>query len=277
MNGGTGNKPMNRLIHGDCLNEMDNLIRQGIKVDMVLCDLPYGITQNKKDIALPFNKLWALYERITKENAAIVLTASNGFFIDLVNSNRKLYRYDLVWDKVLTSGFLNANRQPLRQHEQIAVFYRKQPVYNPQFTQGKPLHGKGNAYKSKMLINNNYGNFAAVDDSRKGSTEKYPTSIICFPKSHPSKALHPTEKPLELFSWLIRTYTNPGELVLDNCMGSGTTGIACKILNRNFIGIEIDEKHFRIAEKRINEGQESCERGKYPQWSIPNFRKKASQ
>jgi len=136
---------MMRLILGDCLHEMEVLIRQGIKVDMILCDLPYGITQNKCDIALPFCKLWELYGRITKDNAAIVLTASNGFFIDLVNSNRKLYRYDLVWDKVLTSGFLNANRQPLRRHEHIAVFYKNQPVYNPQFTQGKPLHGKGNA------------------------------------------------------------------------------------------------------------------------------------
>ena len=239
---------------------MDKLSKQGTKVDLILCDLPYGITQNKKDIPLPFDDLWTLYERITKCNAAIVLTASNGFFIDLVNSNRKLYRYDLIWNKVLTTGFLNANRQPLRQHEQIAVFYKKQPVYNPQYTQGKPLHGKGRGYKNKALINNNYGSFSSIDDYRKGSTEKYPTSIIRFPKPHPSKALHPTEKPIELFSWLISTYTNSGALVLDNCMGSGTAGIACKLLDRNFIGIEIDENNFRLAEKRINNcGQLGCE------------------
>ena len=241
-----------QLIHGDCLKEMASLANKGVKVDLILCDLPYGITQNHKDIALPFDELWGLYYRITKHNTAIVLTASNHFFIDLVNSNRKIYRYDLVWDKVLTSGFLNANRQPLRQHEQIAVFYKKQPVYNPQFTQGKPLHGKGKGYKDKALINNNYGKFSTLDDYRKGSTEKYPTSIIRCPKPHPSKALHPTEKPIELFSWIIKTYTNAGDLVLDNCMGSGTTGVACKILDRNFIGIEIDEKHFRLAENRIN-------------------------
>ena len=246
------NTTVQRLIKGDCLKEMCFLIKQGVKVDMILCDLPYGITQNKKDIMLPFGELWRLYESIAKDNAAIVLTASNGFFIDLINSNRKLYRYDLVWDKVLTSGFLNANRQPLRQHENIAVFYKKQPVYNPQFKKGKPLHGKGSEYKIKEPVNNNYGNFSTIDDTRKGSTEKYPTSIIKFPKSHPSKALHPTEKPVELFSWLIATYTNIGGLVLDNCMGSGTTGVACKILNRNFIGIEINEKHFSVAEKRIN-------------------------
>ena len=239
------------LIHGECLQEMSTLIKRGIKVDMILCDLPYGITQNKKDIVISFDKLWEIYECISKENAAIILTASNGFFVDLVNSNRKLYRYDLVWDKVLTSGFLNANRQPLRQHEQIAVFYKKLPTYNPQFTQGRPLHGKGNSYKNKEIANNNYGGFASLDDLRKGSTEKYPTSILHFPKTHPSKALHPTEKSVELFAWLIKTYTNPGDLVLDNCMGSGTTGVACLNTERDFIGIEVDEKPFDIARERI--------------------------
>ena len=220
-------------------------------IDMILCDLPYGVTRNKKDTAIPFDDLWYQYERIIKDNGAIVLTAQGMFFIDLVNSNKKLFRYDLVWDKELTSGFLNANRQPLRRHENIAVFYKKQPIYNPQFTQGKPLHGKGTAYKTKELKNHNYGNFAAVGDYRKGTTEKYPTSILRFPKPHPSTAVHPTQKSIELFEWLIKTYTNEGDLVLDNCMGSGTSVLACINTNRNFIGFEIDERYFNLAQNRM--------------------------
>lgn len=207
---------------GDCLELMDNIPDNS--VDMVLCDLPYGVTQNKKDICLPFDKLWHQYERITKENAAILLFGQGLFFIDLVNSNRKLFRYDLIWDKQLTTGFLNAKRMPLRRHEQIAVFYKKLPIYNPQFTQGKPLHSKGISYKGKSIINNNYGKFQMTDDCRSGSTEKYPVSILNFQKPHPSKAVHPTEKPVDLLEYLIKTYTNEGEVVLDNCMGSGSSG-----------------------------------------------------
>ena len=220
-------------------------------IDMILCDLPYGTTQNPKDAVIPFPSLWKHYERIIKDNGAIVLTAQGKFYIDLVNSNPKLFRYDLVWDKGLTSGFLNAKRQPLRRHENIAVFYKKQPIFNPQFTQGKPLHGKGTAYKSTETTNNNYGSFSTIDDYRKGSTEKYPTSILCFSKPHPSIAVHPTQKPVTLFEWLIKTYTNEGDLVLDNCMGSGTSILACINTNRNYIGFEIDENYFRIAYKRM--------------------------
>lgn len=234
---------------GDCLELMKDIPNKSI--DMILCDLPYGITQNKKDIRLPFNLLWEQYERIIKDNGAILLFAQGKFYIDLVNSNVKLFKYDLIWNKVLTSGFLNAKKQPLRQHEQIAVFYKKQPTYNPIFTQGKPLHGKGKSYKNKDFINNNYGKFNQLEDTRKGSTEKYPTSILKFSKVHPSKSLHPTEKSIELLEYLIKTYTNTGDIVLDNCMGSGSTGIACINTNRNFIGIEIDKKYFEIAKNRI--------------------------
>ena len=225
-------------------------------IDMILCDLPYGTTQNKKDAVIPFAPLWEQYERVIKDNGAIVLTAQGTFYIDLVNSNRKLFRYDLVWDKGLTSGFLNAKRQPLRRHENIAVFYKKQPVYNPQFTAGKPLHGKGTAYKTKELTNNNYGSFAATEDHRKGSTEKYPASILRFPKPHPSMSAHPTQKPTELFEWLIKTYTNEGDLVLDSCIGSGTTVLACINTNRNYIGFEIDERYFSIAREKITQPQQ---------------------
>jgi site-specific DNA-methyltransferase (adenine-specific) len=234
---------------GDCLEVMKDIPDKS--VDMVLCDLPYGLTQNKKDIALPFLSLWEQYERIIKDNGAIALFAQGLFFVDLVNSNRKLYRYDLVWDKVLTSGFLNAKRMPLRQHEQIAIFYKKLPTYNPQFRVGKPLHSKGVFYKTKVVKNQNYGYFQTTDDTRKGSTEKYPTSILTFPKPHPSVSNHATEKSVKVLEWLIKTYTNEGETVLDNCMGSGSTGVACVNTNRNFIGIELDEHYFEIAKERI--------------------------
>jgi len=239
------------LIQGNCLEKMKD-ISDG-SIDLILCDLPYGETQNSKDIRLPFDKLWEQYERIIKDNGAIVLFGQGLFFVDLIQSNRKLFRYDLVWDKQLISGFLNANRMPLRGHEQIAVFYKKLPVYNPQYTKGKPLHSKGKTYISKEHKNENYGKFEMTDDSRAGSTQKYPKSVISFRKSHPSKAQHRTEKPVELLEWLINTYTNENDTVLDNCMGSGTTGVACKNLNRNFIGIELDPEYFKIAEKRINE------------------------
>lgn len=236
---------------GDCLELMKDIPDESI--DMILCDLPYGTTQNKSDIIIPFDKLWNSYERIIKDNGAIVLFAQGVFYVDLINSNRKLFRYDLIWDKVLTSGFLNAKRMPLRQHEQIAVFYKKLPKYNPQFTSGKPLHSKGKTYKDKPIVNQNYGVFHTADDSRAGSTEKYPTSILKFQKPHPSISVHRTQKSVELLEWLINTYTDEGETVLDNCMGSGSTGVACVNTNRNFIGYELDEKYFEIAEKRINE------------------------
>ena len=240
-----------QLFNGNCLEVMKQISNESI--DMICCDLPYGTTQNKDDIIIPFEPLWNEYERIIKENGCIALFAQGLFYVDLVNSNRKLFRYDLVWDKVLTSGFLNAKRMPLRQHEQIAIFYKKLPTYNPQFTEGKPLHGKGKSYMDKELKNQNYGQFHATEDLRKGSTEKYPTSILKFPKPHPSVAKHRTEKSIECLEWLIKTYTNEGNIVLDNCMGAGSCGIACKNTNRDFIGIELDENYFNIAKDRINE------------------------
>lgn len=234
---------------GDCLELMRDIPDES--VDLILCDLPYGTTQNKKDIQISFEPLWEQYERIIKPNAAILLFGQGLFFIDLVNSNRRLFRYDLVWDKELVTGFLNANRMPLRQHEQIAVYYKGLPTYNPQFTVGKPLHGKGTAYKNKELKNQNYGKFDATDDFRKGSTLKYPTSILRFQKPHPSTAVHPTEKPIRLLENLILTYTNENDIVLDNCMGSGSTGVACKNTGRRFIGMELDEDYFNIAKERL--------------------------
>ena len=237
------------LLQGDCLELMKQVPDKSI--DLILCDLPYGTTRNSWDEVIPFDKLWAQYNRIIKDNGAILLFAQGKFYVNLVSSNMKMFRYDLVWDKELISGFLNAKRMPLRRHEQVAVFYKHLPTYNPQFTQGKPLHSKGTAYQTKELTNNNYGDFKATDDDRAGSTEKYPTSIIKFQKPHPSVCVHPTQKPIELLEYLIKTYTNEGDTVLDNCMGSGSTGVACKNLNREFIGMELDEKYFKVACERL--------------------------
>lgn len=234
---------------GDCIKLMNDI--EDDSIDLILCDLPFQKTKNEWDKIIPFEELWKQYNRIIKPNGAIILFSQGSFYIDLVNSNRKHFRYDLVWDKKLTTGFLNSNRQPLRKHEQIAVFYKKQPTYNPIFTEGQPLHGKGNKYKTANIKNQNYGKFNTLEDYRKGNTNKYPTSIISIQKVHPSKTIHPTEKPVELIQYLIKTYTNPGETVLDNCMGSGTTAIACLNTTRNFIGIEINKNYYNLASKRI--------------------------
>ena len=237
------------LLQGDCLELMKDIPDKSI--DLILCDLPYGTTRNSWDEVIPFDKLWAQYNRIIKDNGAILLFAQGKFYVNLVNSNMKMFRYDLVWDKELVSGFLNAKRMPLRRHEQVAVFYKHLPTYNPQFTQGKPLHSKGTAYQTKELTNNNYGDFKATDDDRAGSTEKYPTSIMKFQKPHPSVCVHPTEKPVALLEYLVKTYTNEGDVVLDNCMGSGSTGVACQNTNREFIGMELDEDYYKLACERI--------------------------
>ena len=238
------------LYCGDCLKLMKD-IPDG-SVDMILCDLPYGKTQNEMDVRLPFEALWKHYKRIIKYNGCIALFGQGTFFIDLVDSNRKMFRYDLVWDKHLVSGFLNANKMPLRQHEQIAIFYKKLPKYNPQFTKGKPQHSRGTAHKSKKTKNQNYGKYNSIDDYG-GNTDKHPTSILKFSKPHPSVALHRTEKPINLLEYLVKTYTNEGDIVLDNCMGSGSTGVACVNTGRNFIGIELDETYFNIAKERLEQ------------------------
>lgn len=239
------------IYQGECLEIMSLLIEQGVKVDMILCDLPYGVTNHKDDKPLHFDKLWECYNSIVSDNGAIVLFAQGQFYVDLVNSNRKIFKYDLVWDKELSTGFLNANRMPLRRHESIAVFYKRPPVYNPQKNIGATNHSKGTKHKTQDLVNHNYGVFKSVDT--KLSELKHPTSILSFQKPHPSKCLHRTEKPVALLEYLIRTYTNEGMTVLDNCMGSGSTGIACRNTGRKFIGIEIDGQYFDVATNRLTE------------------------
>lgn len=238
------------LLNGDCLEQMKHI--EPCSIDLILCDLPYGKTKNKWDTVIPFEELWKHYNRIIKQNSPIILFGQGTFFIDLVNSNKKMFKYDLIWNKILKSGFLNCNVMPLRSHENIGVFYNKKPTYNPQKTEGNKNHKKGYLCHTKQYKNNNYGKYTVIQSDCE-STLKYPTSILNFEKPHPSICLHPTQKPLELIEYLIKSYSNENDLVLDNCMGSGTTGVACKKLNRRFIGIELDEKYFNIAKSRIDE------------------------
>jgi len=245
----TTNITPNALINGDCLEVMKSIPDKSI--DAIICDLPYAVTQNKKDIELDKGILWSHYERIIKDNGAIVLFGQDKFTARMMLYKEKLHRYNLIWKKgERTSGFLNANRMPLRNHEDIMVFYKKLPTYNPQMTIGQPLHGKGTSYLEKDCTNNNYGEFEQLEDYRKGSTQKFPKSIIDFDRPHPP--IHPTQKPVDLLEWLIKTYTNENEVVLDNTMGVGTCPIACARTNRKFIGIELDETYYKIACERVN-------------------------
>ena len=243
-----------KLYKGDCLEVMDELIEFEVKFDAIITDPPYGTTKNKWDNIIPFDKMWEKMNKLIKPNGAIILFSQGLFTVDLINSNRKDWRYNLIWEKDRPTGFLNAKRMPLRSHEDICVFYKKLPVYNPQFWEGKPLHGMGNKYKQNVFTNNNYGNYnfsTNTSANRTGDTTKYPRSILKFNRPHPP--IHPTQKPVDLLEYLIKTYTNEGNLVLDFTMGSGSTGVACLNTNRKFIGIELDEKYFNIAIKRLED------------------------
>ena len=227
---------------GDCLELMKDILDTSI--DMILCDLPYGTTRNKWDSVIPLNKLWEQYERIIKDNGAIVLFSQMPFSAELVHSNLKLFKYEWIWQKDNGTGFLNAKKMPLKIHENILVFYKKLPLYNPQMRTGfKPYKCKQGRHST------NYGAYEQGHITESNG-ERYPIDIIKFKKD---SGLHPTQKPVELLEYLIKTYTNEGDTVLDNCMGSGSTGVACVNTNRNFIGYELNEKYFEIAEKRINE------------------------
>ena len=226
---------------GDCL-ELMNDIPDG-SIDMILCYLPYGTTKNKWDSVIPFEPLWEQYNRVIKDNAAIVLFSQMPFTVDLVASNYKDFRYEWIWEKLSASGHLNANRMPMKKHENILVFYKKLPTYNPQFTKGKPYVATRSKHSS------NYGkqkdNTTTINDGKR-----YPVDIIKF---NNDRGLHTTQKPVELLEYLIKTYTNEGEIVLDNCMGSGSTCVACVNTNRHYIGFELDQQYYDIACKRLDE------------------------
>lgn len=230
---------MIKLYQGDCLELMREL--PDASVDMVLCDLPYGTTQNKWDSVLPLNRLWGEYKRLCK--GVVVLTAAQPFTSGLVNSNVDWFTQSLVWKKNIASNFLNANRQHLMRHEDVLVFCKGQPTFNKQMQPGKPYKMKR---KGKDDTGDNYGSIAVRTDTINEGYRN-PTSVLEFDRE---VDLHPTQKPVALMEYLIKTYTNEGDTVLDNTMGSGTTGVACVNLNRNFIGIEKDAEYFAIAERR---------------------------
>ena len=235
---------MVNLIHGDCLEEMAKL-EDGC-VDMVCCDPPYGTTQCKWDSVIPFGPMWEQLKRLTKPNGAIVMTSSQPFTSALVMSNIEMFKYCWVWEKNAPVGFLNARRMPLKNHEDICIFYGKQPTYNPQGL--KETNVKSSRKNGKTKNGGTYGEVA--DREYFAKQGNFPRSVQRI-KRVTHKQVHPTQKPVELMEYLIKTYTNKGKTVLDFTMGSGTTGVACKRLNRNFIGIEKDEKYFHVAKQRI--------------------------
>jgi site-specific DNA-methyltransferase (adenine-specific) len=239
---------MIKLYNGDCLVEMNKI--EDKSVDLILCDLPYGSTQCSWDSIIPFYKLWEQYNRVLKDTGIVVLFSSGLFTIDLINSNRKDFKYKLIWKKNVPTGMSSAKYRPMKYYEEICVFYKKKGTYNPQM---KPREGVGKACY-------NYDHYCG--DSNHVSYEKVkkrydpdwvqPSDILEF-NVVPNRngKVHPTQKPIELLEWLIKTYSNENDLVLDNTMGSGSTGVACINLNRDFIGIEMDKSYFEIAKSRI--------------------------
>jgi len=238
----------NALFEGDCLDIMEHL-PDGC-VDMVLCDLPYGTTQNQWDSVIPLDKLWPLYRRVVKRNGAIVLTSQGIFTAKLIISNESEFKYKIIWEKSKPTNFLNSKKQPLRKHEDICVFYRQQPTYNPQMSVGKP-YSKG---VRKSQLTGSYGDFKPVL-VQNDSGMRYPTDIVQFktPESElGGHVWHPTQKPVELGRYLIRTFTNPGDIVLDNTFGSGSFLVAALMENRNFIGIEKNQDARLFKDKYID-------------------------
>lgn len=237
-----------KLYKGDCLEVMDRLIEQGVKVDAIITDPPYGTTACKWDSVIPFEPMWDRLKHLRKDNSAIVLFGSEPFSSALRMSNIKEFKYDWIWNKKIPSGMSYARFQPMRQTETISVFADGKTKYNPQMIQrDKPIKGGG---MSKGETTNNQ-NLIAL---KKTYTEKNPTTLLEFDKIRRG-SVHPTQKPVSLLEYLIKTYTNEGDTVLDFTMGSGSTGVACVNTNRNFIGIELDENYFKIAEKRIAEAK----------------------
>jgi site-specific DNA-methyltransferase (adenine-specific)/modification methylase len=238
-------KYTNTLIEGDCLEVMNHIPTKSI--DMILCDLPYGTTQNKWDSVIPLHLLWENYERIIKDNGVIALTGQGIFTAKLILSNEKLFKYKLVWIKSKPTNFLNAKKQPLRKHEDVCIFYRNQPAYDPQKSEAEP-YNKG--YRKDQL-SGSYGDFKSVEVKSDGT--RYPTDVIYFKTAESEgEVVHPTQKPIELGRYLIRTYTNPGDVVLDNAFGSGSFLVAAVLEERNFIGIEKNKDVSLFKKKNID-------------------------
>lgn len=234
---------LDKVSLGDCLELMPKLDSNSI--DLILADLPYGTTHNKWDSVIPLDKMWQEYERIIKPNGAIVLTAAQPFTAALIMSNPILFKYEWIWSKTIGSGQLNAKKQPLRTHESVLVFYKNPPTYNPQMTKGKPYHMKRKAtYEGP-----GYNPQKPSETINEGL--RLPKSVIQIANPR-IKGGHPTQKPLELMEYMIKTYTNEGDVVLDNVLGSGTTAVAAINTKRHFIGFEMDENYYNISINRIS-------------------------
>ena len=246
-----------KLYNGDCLEVMKDIPDKS--VDMILCDLPYQMTSAKWDIIIPFDKLWEQYERIITDNGAIVLFGKQPFTTDLINSNRKLFKYELIWEKDKPTNFALANKQPMCYHENILVFYKKQPIYNKQMIERE---GKG-TWRYEFDISHENRTIQGTNKKYSGKKEKSnydvklknPKSILYFDTGKRQHLQHPTQKPVLLCEWLVRTFTNENMTILDNCMGSGTSGVATMNVGegRKFIGIELDKDYFEISKNRIEE------------------------
>ncbi|MGT9657766.1 DNA-methyltransferase [Enterococcus faecalis] len=236
---------LNNVIKGDSIETMK--LMEDESIDLILCDLPYGHTQNKWDSIIPLDLLWEQYNRIIKPNGAILLTASGMFTAQLMLSNPKMFKYKIIWEKSKATNFLNAKKQPLRKYEEICVFYKKQPTYNPQMSEGE-AYDKG---IRKNQLTGSYGDFLPVKVKSKGS--RYPTDMVYFKTAESEGTVyHPTQKPVELGRYLIRTYSNPGDIVLDNTCGSGSFLVAAVLEGRNFIGIDKDEDSNRFKNDTIS-------------------------
>ena len=238
----------NEIYLGDCLELMPKHVEDK-SIDMIFCDLPYGTTQNKWDSVIDLPKLWTEYKRVIKDNGAIVLFAQTPFDKVLGASNLKMLKYEWIWEKDRASGHLNAKKMPMKAHENILVFYKKLPTYNPQKTTG---HKPSNTSGKRLKETTNYGKFENLITG--GQTDRYPRSVYkCNVVNSQHGILHPTQKPLSLIENMIKTYTNEGDLILDNTCGSGTTGRGAKNLNRDYIMMEMDETYYEIANKRLQD------------------------
>ncbi len=233
------------ILLGDCLELMKDIPNGSI--DMILADLPYGTTACSWDIVIPFEKLWEQYKRIIKDNGAIVLTASQPFTTDVINSARDIFRYEIIWERALSGNPFLVKKQPLKVHENVLVFYKKFGIYNPQMTKGK--------MRNKKIT----GAFREIEPQDNITDLYYPRSVKYFDNADRKNKVHPTQKPVALFEYLIKTYTNEGDLVLDNCAGSGTTAIACLNTKRQFIVMEKEQKYYDMILKRVGDFNKNFE------------------
>ncbi|MCL4365486.1 site-specific DNA-methyltransferase [Candidatus Marsarchaeota archaeon] len=252
------NSFINKVIEGDCLEVMQKFPDKSI--DMILCDLPYGTTQNEWDSVIPLHELWKQYERVIKDDGIIALTSQGAFTAHLICSNHKLFKYKITWIKSKATNFLNAKKQPLRKHEDICIFYKKHPIYNPQMTEGEPFD-KG--YRKEQWTGS-YGLFETTHVKSNG--ERYPTDVVYFKTAESEgEVFHPTQKPVELGRYLVKTYTKPNAVVLDNACGSGSFLVSAILEGRNFVGIELNKNgvlhhvkkmdYIEICNKRIAEAK----------------------